>query len=124
MGGLIMRTIACTFAALLGSSFGSVVRLGIDALGDRFEGAAPPPGPIVANGAVLSSLGVGLVAATLGRGPRLSFWLGAVLGAAGAERFDALLFRRFGIDGDELMARAREAAQRRRFPRGDADEAA
>lgn len=108
-----MRTIACTFAALLGSSFGSTIRIGVEALGDRAEGAAPPAGPITANGAVLSSLGVGLISATLGRGPRLAFWLGAVLGAAGAERFDSLLFRRFGIDRDELIARAKEAAARR-----------
>jgi hypothetical protein len=109
-----MRIIACTFAALVGSSFGGVIRIAVDAVADRAAGDASPEGPVTANGAVLSSIGVGLVSATLGRSPRLAFWLGAVLGAAGADRFDDTLFARFGINRDALMARAREAVARQR----------
>ena len=59
---------------------------------------------------------VGLVA-----GPRTAFWLGAVMGAAGIDRFDAFALQQVGIDMDAMVAKANEAAQ---SAAGDAAEAA
>src|SRR5213079_3428782 len=49
--------------------------------------------------------------AALGGGVGMAFWLGAVLGAAGADRLDWWLLDRLGVDRDALMAKARQAAE-------------
>jgi hypothetical protein len=43
-------------------------------------------------------------------GVSVAFWVGAVLGAAGTDRLDAMLLGRVGIDMDALVAKATEAA--------------
>jgi hypothetical protein len=52
-------------------------------------------------------------------GLRMAFWVGAVLGAAGADRLDAMLLGRVGIDMDALVAKATEAASRARSTASD-----
>jgi len=47
----------------------------------------------------------------VGGGVGMAFWLGAVLGAAGADRLDWWLLDRLGVDRDALMAKARQAAE-------------
>ena len=50
-------------------------------------------------------------ACTGAAGLGLAFWLGAVLGAAGADRLDWWVLERVGVDRDALLARARKAAE-------------
>lgn len=105
-----MRTILAIFAALAGSTFGNAVRAGVDAASQRLQGDAPDES-IMVNGSLLASVVAGTTVGTIGGGARLAFWIGAVLGAAGADRLDWVVFNRFGLDRDKLIAQAREAAR-------------
>jgi hypothetical protein len=64
----------------------------------------------------------GLIGGAVGSllGMRVAFWVGAVLGAAGTDRLDAMLLGRVGIDMDALLAKATEAATRARSAGSDA----
>jgi predicted MFS family arabinose efflux permease len=110
-------------AALLGSLVGSAVRGGVGMahaqLGGRLTRpddpapsdepvAAPPENAISINGSAVAALVGGAVGSLLG--VRTAFWVGAVLGAAGVDRLDAMLLGRVGIDMDALVAKASEAA--------------
>ena len=66
------------------------------------------PGTLNISGSPIAGLVGGLVGAVLG--PKTAFWLGAVMGAAGMDRFDAILLKQVGIDMDALVAKANEAA--------------
>jgi hypothetical protein len=106
--------IIAMLAALVGSGLGSGVRAGVSFVEQRLgiaETAAEPTDTVITvNGSLVSALVAGTIASTLGRGARFAFWLGAVLGAAGADRLDLWLLRRLGVDPEKLMAQARDAA--------------
>ena len=106
-----MHTILAIFAALAGSTFGNAIRAGVDAASQRLSGGAPPDESIMVNGSLLASVVAGTTVSTVGGGAGLAFWIGAVLGAAGADRLDWVVFKRFGLDRDKLIAQAREAAR-------------
>lgn len=112
-----MRFILSILAAFAGSVVGAAVREGVSAAERQLERAGPPPGLVSINGSMVSGLAGGLVGDAVG-GPRLAFWLGALLGAAGADRLDWWILRRAGVDPEQLMARAREAAMAQARNRG------
>jgi hypothetical protein len=112
-----MTLILSILAGLLGSLFGSAARAGAAVGRAQLEGG-PMPDVNLSGSPIAGVVGgvVGLVA-----GPKTAFWLGAVLGAAGIDRFDAFALRQVGIDMDAMVAKANEAAQ---SAAGDAAEAA
>ena len=63
------------------------------------------------NGSLVGGVAAGVVTDAVGGGVGMAFWLGAVLGAAGADRLDWWLLDRLGVDRDALMAKARQAAE-------------
>jgi hypothetical protein len=95
-----MRFLASVIAAMLGSSLGVAVRVGLESAEHQMKGE-PMDETIVIGGSLTAGLGV-----------RRAFWLGAIFGAAGAKRFDAMVLGRVGIDADALVAKATEAAGR------------
>jgi len=109
-------------AALLGSLIGSAARGGLAMvqaqLGEKLATAdtAEPDEPLAAAAAGTINVSVspvaGLIGGALGSmlGVSVAFWVGAVLGAAGTDRLDAMLLGRVGIDMDALVAKATEAA--------------
>jgi hypothetical protein len=103
-----MSLILSIFAGLLGSLFGSAARAGITVAQARVDGK-PGPDTLSISGSPVAGLVGGVVGAVAGT--RTAFWMGAVLGAAGTDRFDAFLLKRVGIDMDALVAKANEAAQ-------------
>jgi hypothetical protein len=112
-----MSLILSILAGLLGSLFGSAARAGTSVARARLEGESPPEMLSISGSPVAGVLG-GIVGSVLG--VRTAFWLGAVLGAAGMDRFDAFLLRRVGIDIDALVAKATEAAQAAKSAAADA----
>lgn len=116
-----MRLIASILAGLLGSLFGSAARAGTAMARAQLEGE-PPPEVFNISGSPVAGLASGVVGTVLG--PKTAFWFGAVLGAAGMDRFDAFLLRRVGIDIDALVAKATEAAKSAQAMAGDAAAAA
>jgi hypothetical protein len=106
-----MHLILSILAGLLGSVVGAAARVGIDAADRRLNGEAQPE-----NLVIVASPSAGLVAGVAGIviGVRRAFWLGAVLSAAGADRLDARVMGRFGLDPEALVAKAKEAAARAR----------
>jgi hypothetical protein len=113
-----MSLILSILAGLLGSLFGSAARAGAAMGRAQLEGEPMPAVTNLSGSPIAGIVGgvVGLVA-----GPRTAFWLGAVMGAAGVDRFDAFVLRQVGIDMDAMVAKANEAAQ---SAAGDAAEAA
>jgi hypothetical protein len=106
-------------AALLGSLLGSAARGGVamaQAQVSAGAGDTTAPDEAEAAAATTTNVGVSPVAGLIGGavgsllGVRVAFWLGAVLGAAGMDRLDAMLLGRVGIDMDALVAKASEAA--------------
>ena len=99
-------------AALLGSLVGSAARGGV-AMAQAQVGAKEPD---VVTPETTINVSVSPVAALIGGavgsllGVRVAFWLGAVLGAAGMDRLDAMLLGRMGVDMDAMVAKATEAA--------------
>jgi hypothetical protein len=105
-----MHTILAIFAALVGSTFGNAIRAGVDTASQRLQGGTKDDSFMV-NGSLLASVVTGTTVGTVGGGAGLAFWIGAVLGAAGADRLDWVVFKRFGLDRDKLIAQARDAAR-------------
>lgn len=116
-----MRLIASIVAGLLGSLFGSAARAGTSMARAQLEGE-PMPDSFNISGSPVAGLASGVVGTVLG--PRTAFWVGAVLGAAGMDRFDAFLLRKVGIDIDALVAKATEAAKSAQAAASDAADAA
>jgi hypothetical protein len=116
-----MRLIVSILAGLLGSLFGSAARAGTAMARAQLEGEAMPE-TLNISGSPVAGLASGVVGTVLG--PKTAFWFGAVLGAAGMDRFDAFLLRRVGIDIDALVAKATEAAKSAQAAASDAAEAA
>ena len=104
-----MGIIFTTLAALLGSLFGAAARDGVGLAQRQAAGEGGEPS-ITLNASIIASASVGLITSLVG-GSRLAFWLGAVLGAAGADRLDEMLFGRVGFDPADLVARATGALQ-------------
>lgn len=104
-----MGLILSILAAVGGTVAGAAVRAGIG-LAEQQLGGTKKPEPIMINGSVVGGVAAGVVADAVGGGVGLAFWLGAVLGAAGADGLDWLVLRRVGVDRDELIAKARTAA--------------
>ena len=104
-----MRFLASVIAAMLGSSLGVAVRVGLETVEHQMKGE-PMDETIVVGGSLTAGLAGGVIGSFLG--VRRAFWLGAIFGAAGAKRFDAMILGRMGIDTDALMAKATEAAGR------------
>jgi hypothetical protein len=113
MGGFVMGLILSIVAALAGSTAGSAVRAGMGLAERQLESGEGEAGPLVISGSLVAGVAGGVLVDALGGKAATAFWLGAVLGAAGAERLDWWVFRRFGIDPEKLVARARDAAERR-----------
>jgi hypothetical protein len=100
-------------AALLGSLLGSAVRGGVALAQARVTGSdAEDAAAINLNASPAAALVGGLAGSVLG--PGNAFWIGAVLGAAGMDRFDAKLLGMVGIDMDAMVAKAMEAAAKAR----------
>ncbi len=97
-------------AALFGSGLGAAVRAGVTAVERQVGTAEPVDGPIVVSGSLVAAVTAGVACSVLGRGPRLAFWFGALLTAAGADRLDGWVLQRFGVDRDRLVAQARAVA--------------
>lgn len=112
-----MRFILSILAAFAGSVLGAAVREGVSAAERQLERTGTTPTMVSINGSLVSGVAAGVVGDAVG-GPRLAFWLGAVLGAAGADRLDWWILRRAGVDPEQLMARAREAAMAQARTRG------
>lgn len=108
-----MRLIISVLAAMLGSTLGAAARVGIDLADGALHGEGGTDKPIAINASLTAAAIGGFFGSMLG-GPRRAFWLGAVLSAAGAERFDHMIAGKFGIDTDALVAKATEAAQKAR----------
>jgi hypothetical protein len=106
-----MHTILAIFAALVGSTFGNAIRAGVDTASQRLQSGTTADDSIMVNGSLLASVVTGTTVSTIGGGTGLAFWIGAVLGAAGADRLDWVVFKRFGLDRDKLIAQARDAAR-------------
>lgn len=119
-------------AALLGSLVGSAARGGMLMAQAQLSTQASEPDDqdesveaVPARAAAAINISVSPVAGLIGGavgsvlGLRMGFWVGAVLGAAGTDRLDAMLLGRVGIDMDALVARATEAATRARSTASD-----
>jgi predicted membrane-bound spermidine synthase len=115
-----MRLILSILLSFVGTLVGSGVRSAIN-LAERQLEHAGPPGDVNINGSLVGGVAAGVVADAIG-GPRLGFWLGAVFGAAGADRLDWWILRRAGLDPEKLMARARDAAMSQARAHGLVDE--
>ena len=113
-------------AALLGSMLGSAVRGAVAMAQARVAGGAEPDAEssdtINVSGSPVAALTGGLAGSMLG--PGTAFWIGAVLGAAGMDRFDAKLLGTVGIDMDALVKKAVKAAAKARQSGATADEPA
>ena len=116
-----MSLILSILAGLLGSLFGSAARAGTAMARAQLEGE-PMPEMLNISGSPVAGVAGGVVGAVMG--PKTAFWLGAVLGAAGMDRFDAFLLRKVGIDIDALVAKATEAAKSAQAMAGEAAAAA
>ena len=112
-----MSLILSILAGLLGSLFGSAARAGLAVGRAQLEGE-PAPDVLNISGSPIAGVVGGVVGAVLG--PRTAFWLGAVLGAAGIYRFDAILLKQVGVDLDAMVAKATEAAKSAQAAAGDA----
>jgi hypothetical protein len=100
-------------AALLGSLLGSAVRGAVAMAQERAAAGGDEDTGGAANAINISPSPVAAVAGGLAGsilGPGTAFWVAAVLGAAGMERFDAKVLGAFGIDMDELVKKAVKAA--------------
>ena len=107
-----MGLILSIFAALGGSVAGAAVRAGITVVDQQLaKRASEGSEPMMINGSLVGGVAAGVMADAIGGGVGLAFWLGAVLGAAGADRLDWWLLERVGVDRDALVARARKAAE-------------
>jgi hypothetical protein len=106
-----MKLILSILAGVAGSAVGAAARVGVDTL-DRGSRSGSDE-PVVVNGSLTAAVAGGLFGTLLG-GPRRAFWLAAVLSAAGAERLDAKLLSRAGIDYGALVDRAVSAARQAR----------
>jgi hypothetical protein len=111
-----MRLIVSILAGFAGSLAGSATRVGVN-LAERQLERAGPPDVVAVNGSLVGGLAAGMIADAVG-GPRLAFWLGAVLGAAGTDRLDWWVLRKVGVDPEQMMARARDAAAAKTRGRG------
>ncbi|TMB53314.1 MAG: hypothetical protein E6J50_00715 [Chloroflexi bacterium] len=108
-----MGLILSIFAALGGSVAGAAVRAGITVVDQQLaKRESDASEPMMINGSLVGGVAAGVVADAVGGGVGLAFWLGAVLGAAGADRLDWWVLERVGVDRDALIARARKAAER------------
>ena len=107
-----MGLILSIFAALGGSVAGAAVRAGITVVDQQLaKRESDASEPMMINGSLVGGVAAGVVADAVGGGVGLAFWLGAVLGAAGADRLDWWVLERVGVDRDALLARARKAAE-------------
>ena len=107
-----MGLILSIFAALGGSVAGAAVRAGITVVDQQLaKRESDASEPMMINGSLVGGVAAGVVADAVGGGVGLAFWLGAVLGAAGADRLDWWVLERVGVDRDALIARARKAAE-------------
>ena len=107
-----MGLILSIFAALGGSVAGAAVRAGITVVDQQLaKRASEGSEPMMINGSLVGGVAAGVVADAIGGGVGLAFWLGAVLGAAGADRLDWWVLERVGMDRDALIAKARKAAE-------------
>ncbi len=106
-----MRLFISIFSAALGSMLGGAVRAAADTAHGTLHGEETAIDHVNVTASLTAGVVGGFVGSILG-GPRRAFWLGALLGAAGADRFDAMLLSRFGLDPNALMARATQAAAR------------
>jgi hypothetical protein len=110
-----MGLILSILAALGGSVAGAAVRGGIDMadrqLRSQGKKAGKPSDALNINGSLVGGVAAGVLADAVGGGVGLGFWLGAVLGAAGADRLDWWLLERVGINRDELIGKAIQAAE-------------
>jgi MFS family permease len=107
-------------SALLGSVIGSTARGGVAMAQGQLGAKTGVPGePGEHHRASLAdtinisiSPAAGLIGGVVGSllGMRVAFWVGAVLGAAGMDRLDAMLLERIGVDMDALVDRASEVA--------------
>lgn len=104
-----MGLILSILAGLAGSLVGALARAGVS-LAERQVNQDGAEKELSVNASVVGAVASGVVADTVGGGPGLAFWLGAVLGAAGADQLDWWILKRVGVDRDALIARAREAA--------------
>ena len=89
-----MGLILSIFAALGGSVAGAAVRAGISMADQQLARKAGKAEPMMINGSLVGGVAAGVVTDAVGGGVGMAFWLGAVLGAAGADRLDWTL-RRF-----------------------------
>jgi outer membrane lipoprotein SlyB len=105
-----MGLILSILAGIVGSLAGSVARAGVNLAEQQVRPGSSADEPMMVNASVVGAVASGVVADTVGGGPGLAFWLGAVLGAAGADRLDWWVLKRVGVDRDELIAKARDAA--------------
>lgn len=105
-----MGLILSILAGLAGSLVGGIARAGVALAEQQVNRDRPSEKDVSINASVVGAVASGVVADTVGGGPGLAFWLGAVLGAAGADRLDWWLLKRVGVDRDELLAKARDAA--------------
>jgi len=110
-----MGLILSILAALGGSVAGAAVRAGINMadqqLRSRGKKAGKAPDPLMINGSLVGGVAAGVLSDAVGGGVSLGFWLGAGLGAAGADRLDWWLLERVGINRDELIGKAIQAAE-------------
>jgi hypothetical protein len=106
-----MNLILSILAGVLGSAVGGAARVGVEML--ERGGRRGSDEPVVINGSLTAAVAGGLLGTLLG-GPRRAFWLAAVLSAAGAERLDARILSRAGIDYGALVDRAVSAARQAR----------
>jgi len=107
-----MGLILSIFAALGGSVAGAAVRAGITVVDQQLaKRGVETSEPMMINGSLVGGVAAGVVADAVGGGEGLAFWLGAVLGAAGADRLDWWILQRVGVDRDALIAKARKAAE-------------
>ena len=104
-----MGIIFTTLAALVGSLVGAAAREGVGLARRQAAGEGGPPA-VTLTASIIASATVGLITSLVG-GSRLAFWLGAVLGAAGADQLDEMVFGRVGFDPADLVARATGAMQ-------------
>ena len=104
-------------AALLGSLLGSAVRGAVAMAQERVAAGGDEDAGDVSDTINISPSPVAAVVGGLAGsilGPGTAFWVGAVLGAAGMDRFDAKLLGTVGIDMDELVKKAMKAAAKAR----------